>query len=117
LPFNVSVVAQEAAIAALASPEHVRQSRILAREETAFLSAALGERGWRVEPTWTNFVFARCPLPGLRLAEGLMRRGFIVRPLGSFGLDDQWFRVSHGTREQNRAFLVALDATARDLTP
>jgi len=117
LPFNVSVPAQEAAIAALASPDHVRRSRVLAHEETDFLSVALRERGWQVEPTWTNFVFARCPVPGSPLAEGLMRRGFILRPLTAFGLDDQWFRISHGTREQNQALLAALDAVTRALSP
>jgi histidinol-phosphate aminotransferase len=112
LPFNVNHVAQEAAIAALAETGHVRRSRELAREETRFLGQALQERGWEVEPTWTNFVFARSPVPGEPVAGGLMERGFILRPLTPFGLDDRFFRISHGTREQNESFLTALDAVA-----
>ncbi|HYV50457.1 MAG TPA: hypothetical protein VE910_01025 [Dongiaceae bacterium] len=65
-------------------------------------------------PTQTNFVFAESPQPGGPIAEGLLRRGFILRPLTNFGMGDRWFRVSHGTREQNEAFLAALDASLRD---
>jgi histidinol-phosphate aminotransferase len=114
LPFSVGVLAQEAAIAALRATAHVERSRALAREETRFLSDALETRGWRVFPTHTNFVFAEAPQPGGPLADGLLRRGFILRPLLGFGLGDRWFRVSHGTRPQNEEFLAALDAVLRE---
>jgi histidinol-phosphate aminotransferase len=114
LPFSVNALAQAAGIAALGEEEHVRTSRALARAETAFLAAELSRRGWTVHPTATNFVFAEAPLPGGPLAEGLMRRGFILRPLTSFGLPDRFFRVSHGTREENVAFLAALDAVGAE---
>ncbi len=117
LPFNVNVVAEAAALAALDAEDHVRRSRALARSETAFLASALAGRGWKVEPTWTNFVFAEAPLDGPGLAQGLLRRGFILRPLNGFGLPDRFFRISHGTREQNTAFLEALDAVAAELVP
>ncbi len=115
LPFNVSNVAQAAAIAALAGEDHIRRSRELARSETAFLAAGLARRNWKVEPTWTNFVFAESPLPGGPVAEGLLRRGFILRPLTAFGLPDRFFRVSHGFRDQNQAFLDALDEVAAEI--
>ncbi|HET9232780.1 MAG TPA: histidinol-phosphate transaminase [Candidatus Eisenbacteria bacterium] len=115
VPFSVNVLAQDAAIAALRATEHVVQSRELAHTETEFLGAALGQRGWRVFPTQTNFVFAESPHSGGALAEGLMRRGFILRPLTQFGLGDRWFRVSHGTREQNLRFLTALAETTEEL--
>jgi len=117
LPFNVSQPAQAAALAALCAPDHVRRTRELARAETAFLTAALRERGWRVEPTWTNFVFAEAPVPGGPLADGLLHRGFILRPLTSFGLPERFFRISHGTRDQNERFLVALDAVTAAQVP
>lgn len=109
LPFNVSVLAQVAAITALEQEDHVTRSRELARSETRFLTGALSERGFKVEPTCTNFVFTEAPVPGGALAEALMSRGFVVRPLTPFGLTDRFFRVTPGTREQNEAFLVALD--------
>jgi len=109
LPFNVSVPAQEAALAALGSADHVVRSRELAHRETSFLAEQLGKRGWKVEPTWTNFVFAEAPYPGGPISDGLLRRGFILRPLTGFGLPDRFFRVSHGTREIDETFLAALD--------
>jgi histidinol-phosphate aminotransferase len=114
LPFNVSIPAQEAAVAALDQDDHVRKSAALARSETRFLAAALAGRGWATEPTWTNFVFAVSPFPGEPLVEGLLQRGFILRPLTGFGLGDRFFRISHGTRPQNEAFVAALDAFTRD---
>ena len=114
LPFSVGVLAQDAAIAALGATDHVVRSRALAHSETRFLGEALEQRGWRVYPTQTNFVFCEAPQSGGPIAEGLMRRGFILRPLTNFGMGDRWFRVSHGTREQNEAFLVALDAVLRE---
>jgi len=39
---------------------------------------------------------------------------YIRNALEPFGLGDRWFRVSHGTREQNEAFLDALDAVVRE---
>lgn len=114
LPFSVGVLAQDAAIAALGATDHVARSRALAEAETQFLGEALAKRGWRVYPTQTNFVFAEAPEPGGPIAEGLLRRGFILRPLTNFGMGDRWFRVSHGTREQDEAFLAALDAVLRE---
>jgi histidinol-phosphate aminotransferase len=116
-PFNVTSVAQAAALAALGDEEHLRASRDLARSETAFLTEELSRRGWIMGKTWTNFVFGRAPLRGDPLTEGLMRRGFIVRPLTGWGLEDCFFRLSHGTREQNLAFLAALDEVTREAAP
>jgi len=115
LPFNVNGPAQEAAIAALGSEDHVTRSRELARRETAFLAGELEARGWKVEPTATNFVFAEAPMSGEPISEGLLRRGFILRPLTGFGLPDRFFRVSHSTRDVNREFLTALDEVTAGL--
>ena len=117
LPFNVTSVAHAAALAAVGDEDHLRTSRALARSETAFLAGELTRRGWKLERTWTNFLFGLAPLGGETLSEGLMRRGFILRPLTAFGLEDHFFRVSHGTREQNLAFLVALDEVTREAAP
>jgi histidinol-phosphate aminotransferase len=117
LPFNVSVVAQAAALAALADTTgHIEKTRALARSEVAFLDEGLAARGWKTEPSLANFVFAEAPVPGLELTERLMRRGFILRPLISFGMSDRFFRVSHGTREQNERFLAALDEVTADVS-
>lgn len=115
LPFSVNHVAACAAVAALESSDHVARTRALTHQEVPFLAKALSERGWEVHPSWANFVFARTPLPGTPLAQALLRRGFILRPLTGFGLTDDYFRVSHGTREQNEQFLRALDAVSAEL--
>ena len=107
LPFNINVVAEAAALAALEDTDYIERTRQLARSETAFLAAGLKEQGWEVHPTQTNFVFCKAPVDGERLAQSLLRQGIILRPLTAFGLPAEYFRVSHGTREQNRRFLAA----------
>ena len=56
-----------------------------------------------------NFVLVRLGRAAAGLAERLMRRGVITRPLGAFGLTSH-LRVTVGLPEENERFLEALRA-------
>ena len=116
LPFNINSLAQAAALAAISDTDHIERTRTLAGQEVKFLTEGLRRLGFRVEPSWTNFVFAEAPVEGGPLAEELMRKGFILRPLTGFGLPDRFFRISHGTREQDQGFLEAMEQVLK-VTP
>jgi len=102
LPFNVNSIAQAAARAALDDVEHVERSRRLNSAEIVRVAEALGKTGIEVLPSQANFLLAKC-----RVYQPLLKRGVIVRPMGSYGLPD-YVRITIGTEAENHRLLAAL---------
>lgn len=111
LPFNTSLPAQAAAIAALddeafqeASVAHVEQWR-------PWLTQQLGGLGLEVTPSAANFVLARFPsAQSASAAEAfLASRGLLVRGVGGYGLPSH-LRITIGLEAHNRALIEALSA-------
>lgn len=103
-PFNVTITAQAAALAALGDQAFVDASREHNRAERArFVAAlaALGNHGLRPLPSEANFVLIE--FSGALTAEGaykgLMDHGFITRWLPGQGLP-QCLRITIGTAEE-----------------
>ncbi len=105
-PFNLNLLGERAAIAALEDEAHVARTLKLAREGAAFLSEELGALGVRVWPTDTNFLLAEA---GPDAYEVLLREGVIVRPMAGFGLPDH-VRITIGTRKENERIVRTLAA-------
>ncbi len=109
LPFNVSTLAQRAALASLDDPHQVTRSLQVAREGKAFLSEKLPELGIQVVPgSQTNFLLARLPGEAEPVARGLEQRGVIVRPMRTFRLPPEYVRITVGVRPENERLLAAL---------
>lgn len=106
-PFNVNMLGQAAARAALDDTAFVERSQVLTREGKAFLYRELSRLGLFFYPSEANFVCFHLGGSSQRAFEALMERGVIIRPLDSFGLPG-WMRVTVGTSEQNEAFIRAL---------
>jgi histidinol-phosphate aminotransferase len=110
MPFDVSLVAQAAGVAALGDRDHVERSRALVQEERPRLAAGLAALGATVVPSQGNFVLADFPgRPGKELFEDLLRRGVVVRPMGGYGFPTAQ-RITVGTRAENQKALDALRA-------
>lgn len=107
-PFNVSSVAQAAALAALADTEYVDESARLNRDGMAQLATALDAMGVAYVPSHANFLLVHVG-DGARIYERLLRQGVIVRPVASYGLPHH-VRVTVGLPEENRRFLAALES-------
>lgn len=99
--FNVSLPAQEAAIAALSEPGWVERCRAHNTEWRARLAEALERAGVRVWPSAGNFVLADFGLPvGARAADAALRAaGVIVRGAASYDLP-HCLRITVGTAEE-----------------
>jgi len=107
-PFNVSAVAQAAAVAALSDVEHVERSRRANREGMGIVTAELSRMGIAFVPSQANFLLIDvAPRDGREVFAALLERGVIVRPLGGYGMPHQ-LRVTIGTPDENRRFLGAL---------
>ncbi len=110
LPFSVNVLAEEAALAALRDTAFREATLRLVRTERRRMTERLREIGFSVWPSHANFLLCRPDDGGpdaRSCFEALLRRGFIIRPLGSYELPDH-LRVSIGTEQENDAFLEAL---------
>jgi histidinol-phosphate aminotransferase len=103
-PFNVNKLAEAAAIAALDDTEHVERTLALNAAGIDFLTRELTALGYEVWPTDANFILVRT---GPGYYDALLRLGVIVRPMGSFGLDD-CVRISIGTQAENARLVKAL---------
>lgn len=107
LPFNVSLVAQRAAEAALDDDDFVRRSRDYCAEALSFLEDGLRRIDVPFIPSQTNFMLIEVPRDANEVYQALLREGVIVRPLGAYGYHRQ-LRVSVGLPDENRRFLAAL---------
>jgi histidinol-phosphate aminotransferase len=110
-PFNINLLAQAAALAALDDVEHVRKTRQNNFAGLKFFEQAF--RGLKLEfvPSAANFILVRV-VDGQRVFEALQRQGAIVRPMGGYQLPE-WIRISIGTPQENERCLAALTTTIK----
>jgi len=104
--FSVSSVAQAAALAALDDEAHTRSTILNNAAQVKVLAEGIAEVGYRVVPTWANFLYCGGQDDAAVVAERLQQEGVIIRPLGPWGAPKA-IRVTIGTPEQNQFFLNA----------
>jgi histidinol-phosphate aminotransferase len=98
--FDVTTPAQEAALASLEEAAELARRRAANRESMAMLDALLREHGFEpIAPAAGNFLFVDVGTDAAALNEALLRRGVIVRPMGSFGAPSA-LRITAGTPEE-----------------
>lgn len=112
LPFNTSVVAQRAAVAALEDEAFQRATLELTETWRPWLTQQLGGLGLDVVGgSATNFILVGFPkTPGRTAADAdayLASRGLLVRGVGLYGLPDH-LRMTIGLEANNRALVDAL---------
>ncbi len=112
LPFNTNAVALHAANLALNAHSFVAASLSLVREGKVQLSEALTGLGLKVLPTEANFLCFFVDGSADAVCDALLLKGFILRSLRSFGLDNA-VRVTIGTAAQNDSLIAALSDTLR----
>ena len=105
-PFNVNVLAQAAARAAIQDVDFLRHTRETVCEERAYLSEAIAGMGLAYVPSSANFVLIRTG-EGRAVFQRLQEHKVIVRPMDGYGLPE-FIRVTVGIRAENDRFLAAL---------
>ncbi|MFF7637248.1 histidinol-phosphate transaminase [Kitasatospora sp. NPDC008050] len=110
LPFGVSQLAQDAAVASLRAEDALMvRVEALVTERTRVL-AALGAQGWTVVDSQANFVWLRLGERTLDFAAVCAAAGVIVRPFAGEGV-----RVSIGEVAGNDLFLAAAESFRKEL--
>lgn len=113
-PFNVNVAAQIAAEAALEDKDFLSKSQALARKGRRYFLEAFESMGLRVTPSQANFVLVDMGFDAREVFARLLQRGFIVRPMGAYGLKS-CVRVTVGLERDCRAFVRVLKRVLREL--
>lgn len=113
LPFNVSIPAQLAGVAALGDDDFKQRSIDLVETWRPWLTQQLSGLGLDVAPSAANFVLVGFPkTPGRTAVEAeafLASKGYLTRGVGNYGLPDH-LRITIGLEEHNRAVVDALAA-------
>jgi histidinol-phosphate aminotransferase len=105
-PFNVSGLAQAAALAGLEDHTHLRETRRMTDEGRDYLQKEFAAMKLQFVPSVANFVLVNVG-DGAKIFRALLERRIIVRALKGYNLAP-WIRISVGTMEQNRRCIAAL---------
>ncbi len=110
-PFNVTLPAQAAGLAALEDQDFVDRNRTFNREERNWMTSRLAAMGLGFAPSFANFILVKFPtaagLNAKDIQAYLRSEGVIVRELGVYKLGD-YLRVSIGEKAGNRKFIELL---------
>lgn len=106
-PFNVSLVAQEAAAAALKDTAFLKKTRDVVARGRAYLYSVFKQMRVPYVPSAANFVLFDARRDGVEVFKELLKLGVIVRDMKQYGLRT-FLRVTVGTQKENETFAKAL---------
>jgi histidinol-phosphate aminotransferase len=107
-PFNINLLAQAGAIAALDDTAHAEKTRQVNKRGLKLYSRQFRKMGLEYVPSEANFILVRVG-DGQRTFNELQKLGVITRPMGGYQLPE-WIRISIGTPKENKRCLEALQS-------
>ncbi len=110
-PFNVTLPAQAAGLAALDDQDFVDKNRAFTCEQREWMAGRLAAMGLEFAPSFGNFILVKFPstagLNAKDMKAFLRSEGVIVREMGAYKLSD-YLRVSIGDKDANQKFIELL---------
>ena len=107
-PWNVSVIAQAAAAAAMKERDYLQNSVSFISVEREFLSAELQKSGFYVCPSDANFILFQAQA---KLGDELRKKGVAIRSCENFsGLGCGWYRIAVRTHHENETLIRSIRA-------
>ncbi len=106
-PFNVNMLAQVAATAALEDKKFLRKTRKTILAGRDYLYDALAKLGIAYVPTVANFILIDVGRDGMSVFKDMLKYGVIVRDMDQYGLKN-FIRVTIGTKKENERFIEVL---------
>lgn len=105
-PWNVSIPAQMAGVAALSETGYVESARCLIREERKYLTDNLRQMGLKVYDAAANFIFFQGPE---NLGETCRDAGILLRDCSNYhSLGEGYFRIAVRTRRENELLVKTM---------
>ncbi|MBV8358735.1 MAG: histidinol-phosphate transaminase [Deltaproteobacteria bacterium] len=114
-PFNITSLAQVAAIGGLDDAAHVRQTLENNTAGLTYLQREFEQLGIDFVPSHANFILAKVG-DSLEVFNSLLKLGVIVRPMGGYGLPGH-VRISVGLDHENRRLISALEQVLAKTPP
>lgn len=109
LPWNVGTIPMWAALAAFEDTEGLAERVKFNNGEVDFITEALSDiPGFIIFPSKANYILFDCGATGRKGKEAVAfaeSKGVILRPNAEMYGSDGWFRVTIGTKEENRMFV------------
>lgn len=106
-PWNVSVLAQEAGIAALKEKEYVKETLSKIKAEKEWLLEKLRKLELFCYPSKANYIFFKGPL---HLKENCLKQGIAIRDCSNYpNLEKGFYRIAVRKREENERLTEALE--------
>lgn len=106
-PFNVNLLGQAAAVAAIWDEDHVRASKENNERGKHYLYQQFEALGLKYTLSETNFIWVDTEKNSKELFEQLLQKGVIIRTGDIFGYET-YIRVTIGLPEENEKFVNAL---------
>ena len=106
-PFNINMMAQAAAAAALDDSAFLAKTRKITLEGKKFLYTCLNSMGLKYIPSVANFILVDTGKDCLSVFKDLLKQGVIIRDMKQYKMDT-FIRVSIGTPVENKKFVAAL---------
>lgn len=106
-PWNLSVFAQAAGIAALKEEQYVEEGRNLIFREKKYLKEEMKRLGLKVYDSKANYLFFRGPED---LKESCLEQGILIRDCSNYsGLEKGYYRIAVRTHKENLQLISALE--------
>jgi len=106
-PFNVNLLAQAAALAALDDKAFLKRTILNTKRGKEFLYKEFDKLGLDYVPSAANFVLVDTRRDSKEVFKKLLSSGVIVRDMKVWGLET-YIRVTVGTEKENKKFVNAL---------
>ena len=105
-PWNVSIPAQAAGVAALGEVAFLQHTRQIIFEERCFLQEQLAALGIKVNPSGANYLLLYSCVP---LQKKLLEKGILIRNCANYhGLNTGWYRIAVKNHKENQVLISAL---------
>jgi len=118
MPWSVNSLAMYATAEAVKDTDFIKNSRLLVSKSRKEMQKLLKNIPWlKVYPSETNFILNEIitkDLTSVQLAEGLAKKGFLIRDCEDFdGLNSKFFRVTVRRPEENKKLVEQITALGR----
>ncbi len=106
-PFNVNLLAQAGAVAALDDKKFLAKTRKTILDGKEYLYRSLASLGLSFVPSVANFILIDAGKDGVGVFKEMLKYGVIVRDMKQYGLKN-YIRVTIGTKKENERFVKIL---------